>query len=172
MGKAYWLNWRTGQAAIVPDTHEQWLADREQARTIGLSNWYLDQIAALDHHNANHVDTIRIIGMHGGLVRIRQYDGHRQEISVQFIADSGYTRKVLWGIFEFLRSSGLSQTLPIRIQNLRHWADDVTVLDGLSDFRSRLEKDQPILRESECSADVKPDDSLLARLDAALNNYP
>ena len=80
MGAGYWLNPETGICVQVATTHDAWVREWANAKSIGLSAQCHAQIM---QYPATAVDEIRMAAVREGLVRLRE---HPRYLSVQFTA--------------------------------------------------------------------------------------
>ena len=137
MGKGYWLNPNNDKCLQVT-THDAWIQNPQNAAAIGLPDYIYQDIAKLQPQN---VDEIRMLAIHGGLVRIRDYGN---STAIQFAADPQQVPTILWSILVALKGElKMHPYTELRIDNLR-MKDSVTI--SLADLQTRLENNQHILR--------------------------
>jgi hypothetical protein len=96
MGAGYWLNPETGMLVQVTTTHDAWVRERANAKSIGLSE---DCYAEIMRHPATAVDEIRLAALREGLVRMRE---HPRYLSVQFTALPQRVRLILESVLAAL----------------------------------------------------------------------
>ena len=138
MGAGYWLNPNNDKWFAVETTHDAWISDPQNAKAIGLPDYVYDDIAQLQPQD---VDEIRMLALHAGLVRIRDYGN---STAVQFSADPQRVPNMLWSVLVVLKGElKMHPYTELRIDNLK-MRDSVTI--NLADLQSRLENEQPILR--------------------------
>ena len=137
MGNGYWLNPNNDKCLQVT-THDAWIQEPQNAKAIGLPDYVYQDIAKLQ---ASDVDEIRMLAIHAGLVRIRDYGNYT---AVQFAADPQRVPIVLWSILVVLKGElKMHPYTELRIDNLK-MKDSVTLT--LDDLHNRLKNDQPVLR--------------------------
>ena len=145
-GPGYWLNPSTDKLVNVGTTHDEWIRNRDNARSIGLPDFVSDNIAAC---NPRQVDEIRIYALMAGLVRIRDYG---KSISVQFWCERHRVRNVLWSTALALKGeAGVHPDTHVSIDNL-NLNDSVRLT--LQELIDKLKEDVPILKEEEERQDI------------------
>jgi len=95
MGARHWLNPTTGRCEQVT-THNDWIRNAANAKSLGLPDSLYRQIMLLPD---SAVDEIRILALHGGLVRIRQQTHYT---SVQFWASGNQVEAILQAVLRAL----------------------------------------------------------------------
>ena len=113
MNAGYWLNPDTGKCVQVATTHDEWVRDEENARSMGVSQWAYNQIM---QYPATAIDEIRILALHCGLVRMRE---HPRYLSVQFAADGHRVARVLTATAAALSDLGIHPDTMLQIDNLQ-----------------------------------------------------
>ncbi|MGO9107951.1 MAG: hypothetical protein ACLP9L_01850 [Thermoguttaceae bacterium] len=111
MGAGHWLNPTTGQCVQIT-THNDWIRDETNADSIGLAEDLYRQIMLLPD---NAVDEIRILALHGGLVRIRQ---QKRYTSVQFWALGDQVEAILRAVLRALEELEVHPDKRLEIDNL------------------------------------------------------
>jgi hypothetical protein len=109
MGKG---NPQTGQCEEVT-THDEWIREEKNARSIGLPDHYYRQIKLLPN---SAIDETRTTALVGGLVRIRQ---HKRYTSIQF-----------WSVSD--QVEGILQAVVKGLQQLQVHPDELLKVDNLS----------------------------------------
>ena len=137
MGNGYWLNPNNDKCLQVT-THDAWIQNAQNAAAIGLPDYVYQDIAKLQPQDQ---DEIRMLAIHAGLVRIRDYGNYT---AVQFAADPQRVPTILWSILVTLKGElKMHPYTDLKIDNLK-MKDSVTI--NIADLQSRLENDQPVLR--------------------------
>ena len=111
MGAGHWINPKTGRCALVT-THNDWIRDEKNAKSIGLPDHRYRDIMTLPD---NAIDEIRILALRGGLVRIRQ---HRRYTSVQFWAAIGDVEAIRQAVVRALAELEVHPDERLEIDNL------------------------------------------------------
>ena len=126
MGPGYWLNPATGTLVQVPISHNEWLRDRNNVKSIGLPDAVYDEVM---RHDDTDIDAIRFIGLRNGLVRIRKW---AQYLSIQFMVTESH---VLETIAMTLGDLEVHPDTRLQIDNLLlNCSESIT----LADLESRL----------------------------------
>ena len=137
MENGYWLNPNNDKCLQVT-THDAWIQNPQNAKAIGLPDYVYEDIAKLP---AADQDGIRMLAIHAGLVRIRDYGN---STTVQFAADPQRVQTILWSLLVALKGElKMHPYTELRIDNLK-MKDSVTI--SIADLQSRLENNQPVLR--------------------------
>jgi len=139
MGAGYWLNPDTGKCVQVRTTHDEWVRDKENARSIGVPQWVYDEIM---RYPPTAVDEIRLLALHCGLVRMRE---HPRYLSIQFAAERLHVAQVLPAIAAALNELPIHADTIIRMDNLRL---NESVSITVAELKNRLESQQPLFSES------------------------
>ena len=111
MGAGHWINPKTGQCLQVT-THNDWIRDATNAKSIGLPDHRYRDIMTLPD---NAIDEIRILALKGGLVRSRQ---HRRYTSVQFWATAEEVETILQAVLRAVTELGIHPDEQLEIDNL------------------------------------------------------
>jgi len=132
----YWLNPDRHQLVEVPDTHDAFVRDKNNALSLGLSESVYETII---QHPPTAVDEIRLLAVQAGLVRIRE---HRRYTSIQFAAERERVTSILRAVVEALSSVQLHPDTFLKIDNLL--PGDSTSLT-FADLAERLDKSEIVL---------------------------
>ena len=111
MGAGHWINPKTGQCLQVT-THNDWIRDATNAKSIGLPDEIYLQIMLLPD---TAIDQIRILALRGGLVRIRQ---QKHYTSVQFWASGDQVEAILQAVLRAVTELGIHPDEQLEIDNL------------------------------------------------------
>jgi hypothetical protein len=111
-GAGYWLEPKTGRCVQVETTHDEFVRDRENARSMGVPRQVYDEIMM---YSPTDVDEIRLLALHSGLVRMRE---HPRYLSVQFAAGRESVARVLKAIVKALADMKIHPDTRIEMDNL------------------------------------------------------
>ncbi len=140
MGAGYWLNPDTGQCVRVATTHDEWVRDRGNAESIGLSK---HAYANIMKHPATAVDEIRLLALHDGLVRIRE---HPRYTSIQVAAHAHRVTPILRAVLVTLKAAQVHTDTTLKIDNL---LSNGSVTIGLGELGEKVARDQSIFHEQD-----------------------
>ena len=97
---------------MLVTTHNDWIRDAKNAKTIGLPDEFYHRIMQLAD---SAIDEIRLLALQGGLVRIRQ---HRRYTSVQLWAMGDKVEAVLQAVVRALVELEVHPDERLEIDNL------------------------------------------------------
>jgi hypothetical protein len=139
MGAGYWLNPDTGMCVQVATTHDEFVRDRTNAKSIGLSEDCYTQIM---QYPATAVDEIRLLALHEGLVRMRE---HPRYLSVQFTAEPQRVRLNLESVVVALTERKIHLDTMLVVDNLlSHESASIT----LRELQGKVESDSAVMGET------------------------
>jgi hypothetical protein len=144
MGAGYWLNPDTGKCVQVITTHDEWVRDNANARSMGVPQWVYDEIM---RHPPTAVDEIRLLALHCGLVRMRE---HPRYLSIQFAAERHRITRVLLAIATALSDLTIHADTNIRMDNLL-LNDSLSIT--VAELQSRVESQQRVFPEDKDQGD-------------------
>jgi hypothetical protein len=108
----YWLNPGNGQCTQVSTTHDEFVRDRTNAESLGLSDSAFSEIMS---YPPTALDEIRLVAVRNGLVRIRE---HRRHVSVQYMAELERVQPLLRIVVTALRGVGIHPDTWLVLDNL------------------------------------------------------
>lgn len=135
MGAGYWLNPDTGKCVQVRTTHDEWVRDNENARSLGIPQWVYDEIM---RHPPTAIDEIRVLALHCGLVRMRE---HPNYFSIQFAAVDDHLHSVLSAIAAALKDLHIHADTDIHMDNLL-LGQSLSIANG--ELQRRIETQIPV----------------------------
>ncbi len=136
MGAGYWLNPHTGLCVQVPTTHDEFVRDRTNAKSIGLSEGCYAQIM---QYPATAVDEIRLAALHEGLVRMRE---HPRYLSVQFATEPQRVKLILESVLVALTDRKIHLDTMLKVDNLLS-GDSVSIT--LRELQGKMESGEPVM---------------------------
>ena len=140
MGAGYWLHPDTGKCVQVATTHDEWVRDNENARSIGVPQRVYDEIM---QHPPTAVDEIRILGLHCGLVRMRE---HPRYLSIQFAAERHHIARLLGAIATALNHLGIHPDTTVQMDNLLS-GESISIT--VAELRKQIESQQSVFSEQD-----------------------
>ncbi|MGO9113413.1 MAG: hypothetical protein ACLP9L_29635 [Thermoguttaceae bacterium] len=138
MGAGYWLNPETGMCVQVATTHDEFVRDRANAMSIGLSKGCHAQIM---RYPPTAIDEIRLSALREGMVRLRE---HRRYLSVQFTALPQRVALVLKAVVVALTELKIHLDTMLAVDNLLS-GDSVSIT--LRDLKGKIESGEPVMGE-------------------------
>jgi hypothetical protein len=136
MGAGYWLNPDTGMCVQVTTTHDEFVRDRTNAKSIGLSEHCYIQIM---QYPATAVDEIRLAALREGLVRMRE---HPRYLSVQFTAEPQRVRLILESVLVALTERKIHPDTMLAIDNLLS-GESASIT--LRELQTKIEGNEPVM---------------------------
>jgi hypothetical protein len=134
-GAGYWLEPNTGRLVKVETTHDQWIREENNARTMGVPEPVYQEIMTFP---PEAVDEIRLLALHSGLVRMRE---HRRHLSIQFAAERPRLPSVLKAITIALNDLGIHPDTYAEMDNLL-LGESAAMTVG--ELRIRIANGQPV----------------------------
>jgi hypothetical protein len=108
----YWLRPETGQCTKVATTHDEFIRDKSNAESLGLSASAFSEIMS---YPPTALDDIRLVAVRNGLIRIRE---HRRHVSVQYMAESDRVQPALRVVVTALHGVGIHPDTWLVLDNL------------------------------------------------------
>jgi hypothetical protein len=138
MGPGYWLNPTPRTCVRVATSHNEWLRDKNNVKSIGLLESVYDEIM---EQPETAIDEIRMVGLRNGLVRMRE---HARYLSVQFMAEPHRVRTILRAVVATLTDLKVHSDTRLVIDNLS-LNDSVSIT--LAGLQENLDQGWPGYRE-------------------------
>lgn len=138
MGAGYWLNPDTAMCVQVATTHDEFIRDRANAKSIGLSEDCYTQIM---QYPSTAVDEIRLAAVREGFVRLRE---HPRYLSVQFSALPQRVTLVLKAVVGALIERTIHLDTMLVVDNLLS-GDSVSIT--LRELQRKIESRESVMGE-------------------------
>lgn len=129
-GRGYWLNPISG-AYFRVGNHAPWISDAANAQSAGLPERFIAAIRQFDP--IRNDDEVRLLGVMGGLVRIREHIGRTPYTSVQFYCDRPDLPFVLCAVTTMLRETSHDRFADVHLHNLLSDCQAKRSLDEMPD---------------------------------------
>ena len=143
MGAGYWLNPDTGMCVQVATTHDAWVREWVNAKSLGLS---VQCHAQIMQYPATAIDEIRLSALREGMVRMRE---HPRYLSVQFTALPQRVALVLIAVVVALTELKIHPDTMLVVDNLLS-GDSVSIT--LRELTRKIESGEAVMGEMDSLA--------------------